>query len=80
MTETELAELRRLDADGSPRPWNVDIQNGVRRADGMVVLRGWHDDTGDAALTVAAVNALPRLLDEVERLKEIKRRWKEAGS
>ena len=61
MSDDDIAELRRLLAAASPRPWKHV---------------SWWDQCEDAiiceqdlALIAAAVNALPDLLDEVERLR-----------
>ena len=50
----DTAELRRMMAEATPGPW---------------VRAGLFDNPHDAALSTAAVNALPALLDEVERLR-----------
>ena len=74
-----IPELRRLLAEATPGPWN---DTGIKRDDGLL---GWvitGDDGNDvcqtietykttnASLIAAAVNALPALLDERERLRE----------
>jgi hypothetical protein len=82
---TDIEKLRELLAKATPGPWYYyegEIEDGkqIEGAD----LRGngasvWRIDMGDydaldnanAALIVAVVNALPELLDEVERLREL---------
>ena len=74
-----IPELRRLLAEATPGPWN---DTGIKRDDGLL---GWvitGDDGNDvcqtietykttnAALIAAAVNSLPSLLDERDRLRE----------
>ena len=78
----DLAELERLLAEATPGPWQADeaTQTGQRatvafpvvlsESTGEILLEcDWGGDT-DAALIVAAVNALPALLAERERLQE----------
>jgi hypothetical protein len=65
LTDKEIAELRRIDAEAEPAPWFW--------ADGMLTSRTQHpnDIMGEIGaggeMVPAARNALPRLLDEVER-------------
>lgn len=66
MTAVELAELRRLLDAASPRPWD---EVGDELADDSENHVAIVEDDDDRALIVAAVNALPRLLAEVERLR-----------
>lgn len=78
----DVAELRRLLAKGTRGPWlqgthvdepralvsieALDVSLLGTDADGMAVV----EDEADAALICAAINALPDLLDEVERLRD----------
>lgn len=78
---SRLAELRELldKADQSPRPWSheYDPQPGchdderIADANDAGVARGYC--SGDAALIVAAINALPWLLDAAEQAE--KQQW-----
>lgn len=71
MTPETIAELRRLldeVRDGSPLPWRR-IGSRVDAADRFKVAECLLDE--DAALIVAAVNALPALLDAAGRLAEV---------
>lgn len=61
MTAEQIAELRRLDAEATPRPW------GYGSGD-LVAHNGCYLIDADASVLVAARNALPRLLDEREAL------------
>lgn len=65
LSEGEMAELRRLESEATPRPWEyreVDDLCDIATPD------GWISDLGDkqhlavTKLFVAARNALPRLL------------------
>jgi hypothetical protein len=56
----DLAELRRLHESATPGPWSSDDQKRLR----AMLLRD-----ADAALIVAMRNALPELLERVERLE-----------
>lgn len=77
---TTVAELRRLLAEGTPGPWQVSTPETkawgaeiatvetdilVTRPDDDSLIEPGDSET-DAALIVAAVNALPALLDVVE--------------
>ncbi len=78
LTDSELAKLRRLEAAATPGDWEFQISNGLRQfgtpRGGCVAratnsLAGGPDiDDQDAALIVDVRNALPRLLDQAERL------------
>lgn len=74
----DITDLRAKLAGGTPGPWETDIQPGHQDD----VLTSWITDDGgrlviaehagpDAALIAAAVNALPALLDELERLRTV---------
>lgn len=74
LAESEVAELRRLDAEATPGPWD-SVQGGdgveeprhfvcVMRATGTAA----DFDENNSALIAATRNALPRLLDEREAL------------
>ncbi len=78
----DLTHLRRLLAEASPRPWRYQAYVGdpgrskeyalicnERRA--MLSGEGFFFIEKDAALVSAAVNALPELIEEVERLRTI---------
>lgn len=70
-------ELRELLAASSATPWRVgeQVKRTLYVGVGLVgesargVLAGLLDEPADAALIVAAVNALPGLLDENDRLR-----------
>ena len=75
----DTAELRRLLAEATPGEWravergnsvpsHVVVTTAYDGAPSVNVCSGISPRTGNAALIVAAVNALPALLDEVERL------------
>jgi hypothetical protein len=79
---TDVARLRALLAEASPRPWRPLLRSrgmtGVHASDHVVYharfdpecLRETHEmQTATAALIAEAVNALPALLDEVEALR-----------
>ena len=73
MTSTE--ELERLIKAGTPdRPWHYSpwhVEEGppaVRHPSGYIIANT--DTNANAALIVAAVNALPELLERVRRLEE----------
>ncbi len=92
LTASELAELRRLEAAATPGEWEFQVSNddGLRRFGtplGVPVARAFHSrdlladiaiDDQDAALIVAARNALPRLLAQVEALTAENKRMREA--
>jgi len=73
---SDLAELRKLLAAATPRPWFV----GATSVKGESLLqtappasfscRSVQVPTKDAALIVAAVNELPRLLDRIDALEK----------
>lgn len=72
-TEAGRAELRALLAAGTPGPWiRTSLREGggyVRRELGAVVAdMRYRNGANDAALIVAMRNALPGLLDELDRL------------
>jgi hypothetical protein len=76
---TDIKELRRLLAEASPGPWDTNTSGEEEfddlfdhiRIDGLAWQLGTEED---ARLIAAAVNALPELLDEVERLRGAKAR------
>ena len=70
-------ELRRLLDEATPGPW----RQGHPRSDDTYagethVAETWHRVTQDAALIVAAVNALPRYLDLAEAVRDWRAAWK----
>ncbi len=72
MTLDQIKQLRELLAKATPRPWysradNCDVY-ATKVNPHTLVVEAQDSDTGanDAALIVAAVNALPELLDELE--------------
>jgi hypothetical protein len=70
MTPEKIAELRRLLADATPGPWEIDddgLDRGIWGRSGSVVVATQIEDGQDAALIAAAVSALPELLDAAER-------------
>lgn len=83
MTQAERDELRRLHAAASPGPWHAEprYSNGCEVCPRIVGQDRWiadvigapylgHKDTHpNAAYIVAACNALPQLLADVERLE-----------
>lgn len=66
----DLEELKALLAKASPLPW-MSEQDQVRRqeTDSQIAKTFGVVQDRNAALIVAAVNALPDLLDEIERLR-----------
>lgn len=80
MTEQEIARLRALIENATPLPWEVVFEPGKHIVIGSrtehtgvcVIFNDVHDleyKQDNAALIVSAVNAIPALLDEVEKLK-----------
>lgn len=75
MSDHGVESLRRLLASATPRPWTTEKPSlcgevGIRsaqRTDGVGI--AWNGQA-DAALIVAAVNALPALLAAVEAARE----------
>lgn len=67
----DIAELRRLLAEATPGPWHAGVRKLFAGALGREPLReiGSIGADADRDLIVAAINALPALLDEVERLR-----------
>ena len=63
MTDTEIAELRRLEAEATPGPWDV---SGLTVYDTCMDGVASTHSASDAALIVALRNALPELLKAVE--------------
>jgi hypothetical protein len=71
----DIARLRELLAEGTPRPWIVEHNNRDEATIGAIEVPEMHGEgclaelgqhgEDDAALIVAAVNALPKLLDVV---------------
>ena len=63
----DIARLRRLLEEGTPEPWELDPEDMIWGAGELIS----SDASGpDAALIVAMHEALPQLLDEIERLRE----------
>lgn len=84
ITPETIAELRRLEKVATKGPWEAvergaygdfDGNSRVIIADdmrvGVIQTNGEPDCEANADLTVAARNALPALLDEVERLQKM---------
>jgi hypothetical protein len=80
------AELRALLDAATPGPWEVEASGAEYDADDNEIESGWMRGPQmldkydyetlrltDAALIVAAVNALPELLDELEHRREAMR-------
>lgn len=73
----DTAELRRLLAEATPGPWRTEVGGQVwswvrpngRRFVATTRYRTHPEDAPNAALIVAAVNALPGLLDRIEELE-----------
>jgi hypothetical protein len=63
-------ELRRLLAEATPGPWRYPVSGAIscppRPITGANVVADWNGTSEDAALIVAAVKALPGLLDVVD--------------
>lgn len=57
----DIAELRRLLTEATPVPWGLDSYSPIS-------LDEFDEDEPNALLLFAAVNALPELLDENDRL------------
>ena len=68
-----ITALRALLAAGTPGPWEYGAlaYSGRYLRDGRGYVFANVDDDGNGALITAAVNALPELLDEVERLQRL---------
>ena len=90
MTPQQLTDLRRLLAEATPGPWRFDGFDRILSKDDEAQLAtvygaACQDQDGYpvALLLVAAVNALPVLLAERERLREalttIDREWSRTG-
>ncbi len=76
MTPADINQLRDLLAQATPGPWAVHYGYKlphIKADDGRYILEAGTvygpRTKADAALIVAAMNALPSLLDEVERLR-----------
>lgn len=74
MTDAEITNLRDLMRAATPGPWVLEdkersnlVSNGEVWVEAVVARN--YQEINDAALIVAVVNALPGLLDEVERLR-----------
>ena len=69
---TLIGELRELLAKATPGPWKVyrDRCPGIGVASTKYNIGGFESDA-DNALAVAAVNALPTLINEIERLRAV---------
>lgn len=61
--------LRALDAAATPGPWETDDRDRNIRPAGPELPLAYDVRANDAALIVAARNALPALLDEIDRLE-----------
>lgn len=86
LTPEEIAELRRLASEATPGPWRAILPDeedasvvldddgpGVAEIARMGQAGAEFYDHKNASLIVAARNALPRLLNEIERLRERER-------
>lgn len=71
---TDTTELRRLLAEATPGPWSVEEYPDMPGS--FYVKAGVFGLHENAALIVAARNALPALLDENDRLREALTNWK----
>ena len=75
LTPEMIAELERLLAEATPGPWSSEISgDGMYLNAGRIgLMAGIHakERPDDAALCAAAVNALPALIAERERLRGI---------
>lgn len=71
LTDAEIAELRRLERKASAGPWDAERRGAWDLAcDGKDGGRCWVIPNGQNYHFIAAArNALPRLLDEVVRLR-----------
>jgi len=74
ITPEEIARLRALEAAATPRPWEQRHEDiSVRDGDDYLTyggdLGGAFYQADNCAVAVAARNALPALLDEIERLR-----------
>jgi len=75
MTDTQ--KLRELLAKATPGPWALNDDDTISLASGEKT--AWRQaHRANCALIVAAVNALPELLNEVERLRAEMDRMREA--
>lgn len=63
----EIPELRRLLAEATPGDWKIGPSQFDLETDRVHI--GYMFMGVDAALITAAINALPALLDEIERLR-----------
>jgi len=68
--QNDLEELERVLAAGTPGPWQAYEHIVYTGRSGGFSLRDCPKPYDDAALIVAAVNALPSLIEEVKRLRE----------
>lgn len=78
ITEAELDELRRINSSGTPGKWRAGRKVGRTLYSASDLLMGVMDHAMDAKLVVAAVNALPRLLEEVRHLGALHEMEKES--
>lgn len=71
---SELDKLKLLGAAAGPVPWEYDMADGLildARCDSVGEMHGADDGDANGALIVAARNALPALVNEIESLREI---------
>ena len=75
-TPDEIVRLRELAANATPRPWKYDLIGEFVQGDGHHLAQTWNKyeedfDNAQANGTyiVAAANAMPAALDEIERLR-----------
>ena len=79
MTDT-VSRLRELLAKGTPRPWRIGLEGDNARWPESSVWSTEDNCVGecyrnaseqDAALIIAAVNALPKLLNDIEKARSL---------
>jgi hypothetical protein len=84
LTDTELGELRRLSERAAPAPWRAMVEGRDHTSGDSFIMIGREDDrdedmyvsrdsgpasSADLDLIAAARNYLPRLLDEIIKLR-----------
>jgi hypothetical protein len=76
MTTKQIDDIKRLLAEATPRPWQHETM--AKCVSGGTPLRAicrWSADRNDADLIVAAVNALPSLLDDLDEVIRDRNEW-----
>lgn len=78
ITPDEIARLRELEKKATPGPWKYDHKGGFISIGGKFTAQTWNKGEEDfdnahanGFYASAAANALPDLLDEVERLNKV---------